>query len=495
MENINITNEYDIKILNLIFKKLYNNQNDYNIEQINEILNREFPFFKEKRIIKQTQEFSSRLFSQNILEAYFFVEKMFDNDIKEIYENIKQANKMIQNEEKKKYYLEKNHSMLDEIIEFKEKQFLNTLKLYCSDLYLYGKTYNFPFRKQYDYDIYRIYYNPKNDSTILAMLQYLKDDEYIKLKNLKQKNSDEYIKTLTFMIDYFKVLVNIEKIINENYILKKRLNIFKQIILFYQNNNWEMVINLISIQMEGLFFDYTKFTEMNENKKVKRQLSLKNKIEILEDNYYGNILIPYFKFDFPTIRNTIAHEGIMQFDNIEKTAKELLLICYNLLGMFTASYLPYNNLIFLFNNIEKKNKIMSFREKIFYNLDVFDRVINKDEDSNVYKLLCNLDQIKDKLSGYKLSNGMNAYEYAQSVLKEISNEDSLEDIYNQLNSEYNFSKGMLNVFKNLSINLLNYFKVNSKQKNYCQLILKRINEINIEKINQSDINNINKAEN
>ena len=125
---------------------------------------------------------------------------MFDNDIKEIYENIKQANKMIQNEEKKKYYLEKNHLMLDEIIEFKEKQFLNTLKLYCSDLYLYGKTYNFPFRKQYDYDIYRIYYNPKNDSTILAMLQYLKDDEYIKLKNLKQKNSDEYIKTLTFMI-------------------------------------------------------------------------------------------------------------------------------------------------------------------------------------------------------------------------------------------------------------------------------------------------------
>ena len=37
MENINITNEYDIKILNLIFKKLYNNQNDYNIEQINDL--------------------------------------------------------------------------------------------------------------------------------------------------------------------------------------------------------------------------------------------------------------------------------------------------------------------------------------------------------------------------------------------------------------------------------------------------------------------------
>ena len=178
MENIEITNEYDIKILNLIFKKLFDNQIDYSTKQINEILNSEFSFFKRKRIIKQTQESSTQLFSQNILEAYFFVEKMFDNDIKEIYENIKQANNIIQNEEKKKYYLEKNHLMLDEIIEFKEKQFLKTLKLYCSDLYLYGKTYNFPYRKQYDYAIYKIYYNPKNDSTILAMLQYLKNYEY-----------------------------------------------------------------------------------------------------------------------------------------------------------------------------------------------------------------------------------------------------------------------------------------------------------------------------
>ena len=55
---------------------------------------------------------------------------------------------MIQNEEKKKYYLEKNHSMLDEIIEFKEKQFLNTLKLYCSDLYLYGRTYITPNQRE-----------------------------------------------------------------------------------------------------------------------------------------------------------------------------------------------------------------------------------------------------------------------------------------------------------------------------------------------------------
>lgn len=233
--------------------------------------------------------------------------------------------------------------------------------------------------------------------------------------------------------------------------------------------------------MEGLFFDYTRFVEMNENKKAKRKSSLKNKIAVLEDNYYGNILLPYFKFDFPTIRNTIAHEGIMEFDNIEKTAKELILICYNLLGMFTASYLPYNNLIFLFNSIEKDNKKISFIEKILYNLDLFDSVINKDEESNVYKLLCNPNQLEDKLTGYKLYNGINAYEYAKKILEKISDENVLEDIYNQLNLEYQFSEGMLNVFKNLSKNLLNYFRVNSKQKNYCQLILKKINDINIQK--------------
>ena len=51
MENIEITNEYDIKILNLIFKKLFDNQIDYSTKQINEILNSEFSFFKRKRIM------------------------------------------------------------------------------------------------------------------------------------------------------------------------------------------------------------------------------------------------------------------------------------------------------------------------------------------------------------------------------------------------------------------------------------------------------------
>lgn len=491
-EDIEITDEYEIKILNLIFKKLFNNQSDYSTKQINDILNKKFSFYKREKIMNPNKESTIHLLSEKILEAYFFVENMFDRDIKEIYENIKHANNMIQNEEKRKYYIEKNHSMLDKIIEFKEKQFFNTLKIYCSDLYLYGKVYNFPFRKRYDYDIYKIYYNPMNDSTILAISQYLKKDEYKELEKLKQKDNNKYIATLTFMIDTFNVLINIEKIVNENYILSKRLNIFKQIVTFYKNKNWEMVINLISIQMEGLFFDYTRVIEMNENKKAKRRQSLRNKIEVLEDNYYGNILLPYFKFDFPVIRNTIAHEGIMKFDNIEETAKELILICYNLLGMFTASYLPYNNLIFLFNNIEKDNQNVSFIEKVFYNLDLFDEVINKDKNSSVYKLLSNLDQIRDILVGYKLYNGVNAYEYAQKVFEEITNLEVLEDIYNQMNNDYEISKGMLNIIKNLSVNLINCTRCNSQQKEYCKLILKKINQINI---NNYKKNSKNKGEN
>ena len=50
MENIEITNEYDIKILNLIFKKLFDNQIDYSTKQINEILNSEFSFFKRREL-------------------------------------------------------------------------------------------------------------------------------------------------------------------------------------------------------------------------------------------------------------------------------------------------------------------------------------------------------------------------------------------------------------------------------------------------------------
>lgn len=75
MDKIEITNEYDIKILNLIFKKLFDNQIDYSTKQINEILNREFSFFKRKRIIKQTQESSTQLFSQIFLKHISLLKK------------------------------------------------------------------------------------------------------------------------------------------------------------------------------------------------------------------------------------------------------------------------------------------------------------------------------------------------------------------------------------------------------------------------------------
>ena len=103
-EDIEITDEYEIKILNLIFKKLFNNQSDYSTKQINDILNKKFSFYKREKIMNPNKESIIHLLSEKILEAYFFVENMFDRDIKEIYENIKHANNMIQNEEKRKYY-------------------------------------------------------------------------------------------------------------------------------------------------------------------------------------------------------------------------------------------------------------------------------------------------------------------------------------------------------------------------------------------------------
>lgn len=474
MKNIKITSQNHANVLNLLLKKLLDKENDFSIEDINEILNDQFEFFKRNQVINAVDNFTNDMLVENIYQSYFYVQNLIDDDIKEIYQNIKQANKVFQNEEKKKYYLEKNHLMLDEIIEYKERHFFNSVKLYASDLYLNGKSYNFPFRKNYKYSTYKIYYKPNNNRTILAMSQYMREEEYQKLEKLKLKNSKEYIDTLTFMINISNTLTNIKKIVNENHILNKRINIFEQIITFFKTGNWEMVINLISIQMEGIFFDYTRFVEMNSNKKASKSSSLKNKILVLKDNHYDNNLLPYFKFDFPDIRNTIAYEGIMKFENIEETAKELILICNNLLGMFTASYLPYNNLIFLFNNIEKDKLSTSFISKIIYGLELYDKVINQNKETNVYKLLVNIEDLKDILEKYKLDNGENAYEYAKMVLQELSKDEILEEFYEQLDSDYELSDEMYNVIKNIAKNLQNSTICNQKQKRYCGLILKKI---------------------
>ncbi len=84
MENIEITNEYDIKILNLIFKKLFDNQIDYSTKQINEMRADDNPIIKMFKGVKRSVNFKIDLSVDGKIPRLDFIEMMEDSYEKSI---------------------------------------------------------------------------------------------------------------------------------------------------------------------------------------------------------------------------------------------------------------------------------------------------------------------------------------------------------------------------------------------------------------------------
>lgn len=461
MDNIDILKDFINKLFNIGLNKY----------EINKLINDEFGYFK--------NNYTEQDILSSITNSYIYNNLTLENDILEINKNIKKTKILKEhkkiNDELKEYYLKLNYSMLEDIIEFKRSEFYKKVIENAKDLLFLKKINNHWFDKTYNYGMLKIYCNPNRDRAILAMFQYIKENQYNELENIKNTNLAEYIEELDSIIYTDSKLERILDIVNNNHILNKRLNIFKQIIEFFKEQNWELVINLLSIQIEGIFFDYTRLKEMNEIKKPNG--SLKVKINTIDNTYYKYILTPYFMYDFDGIRNTIAHDGIMVFKNIEKVAKELIIICENLLNIFGAFFLPYNNLIFLCDLIIKDDKYDNMESKIINTLNVFNSILNKDKETNVYKLLINLKDYEDVFETYTLTNGETAYNYAKKILNVLESEEFWSMLYTDIKDYSECEEENIKFLEDLTKSFANVFKKDSMQKKDIENILKKLNEL------------------
>ena len=450
------------EIVENFINKLFNNKES----EIKELIYNEFSYFQDKRT---EQEILS-----SIINSYLYNEMLIEDDVADIKKNIEISKKLKESEELKKYYIELNYYMIEEIMEFKNRSFRKKVIQNANDLLFFGKIIKNPFDKGYCYDMYKLYCNPNRDRTILASFQYIKEENYRLLETTKNTNVKKYIEKLDLIIRIDSTLEEILRTIQENHILKKREEIFKQIIKFFNEKNWELVINLIAIQIEGIFFDYIRFKEMNETKKSTG--SLKEKINFAQDIYKIR-LTPFMIFDFSKIRNTIAHDGVMAFDNIEITAKELIIICKNLLNMFKGVFLPYNNLVFFCNEIIKDDKNEDIEAKVINTLCIFDSVLNNGEDTDVYEELLNLEKYKNIFEGYILENGENVYEYAKKIFEVLRSEKFWNMLCRDVETTEDLSIEDIKFLQNFSKKFIGIFDENSSQKNNIINILKKLKEI------------------
>lgn len=225
--------------------------------------------------------------------------------------------------EKKKYQflVEINQALLSEMIrELKDDNLLG-LAMRQADPLLKYVFLNTPF------DVWSLEYE---DIDWRCKINFLKMpvSDCEKMQILYQAKETEgrkkYLECFDTYIREYEICQEIKNLTKSTYVSKDRVDVMEDAIDLYEKGRYLSFINLAAIQIEGLFNDYLKELEIEKDLP-----SIAPKLELLrkEAQVWGYI---YYAFEFPDIRNKIAHGNILKGDLKEKSM-ELLADIYNIL--------------------------------------------------------------------------------------------------------------------------------------------------------------------
>lgn len=156
----------------------------------------------------------------------------------------------------------------------------------------------------------------------------LDSDQWINLRTL---DLNKYVQELKKHISEQQVLGYLRQKIDGLYCLQDRKNILNTIIDSFENQNYIVFMNLVVIQIEGLFYDM--FVDANIQNRLDGQFDLfekddlKSKMEKNDASMGLEEAALYFKFYFNSIiRNKVAHgRNCFKEEEYERISLELLL--------------------------------------------------------------------------------------------------------------------------------------------------------------------------
>lgn len=171
------------------------------------------------------------------------------------------------------------------------------------------------------------------------------------------KDKQKYLQNFREYIKKYEICENIKKMIEMTYVSKNRKDVIYDAIELYEKGRYLSFVNLAAIQIEGLFNDYLK--ELGTKKEPQ---SILPKLELLrkEAQVWGYV---YYAFEFPDIRNKIAHGYILDKD-LEEKSMDFLADIYNVLdSILNAESLNNKIIIFLRDYLNKEDKVCLFLEQ------------------------------------------------------------------------------------------------------------------------------------
>lgn len=209
-------------------------------------------------------------------------------------------------------YISKRHSDLFDLIDRNSED----------EMWLNGPTY--------DYNYNHKYYDPKYDFATFARFYDIPNTALIDFLNnieamvtLKQTDIDEYYKQVISTVNDNKMLSLMATRIANNYHFHKRKEIFETMVSLFEEKKYITFILTATIQIEGMFYDLVTIRygkKENQGTLVEKADKTFNRNSVQKQTLY-----PHFAFDLPELRNQVAHNGLVDAENLEKLAYELVL--------------------------------------------------------------------------------------------------------------------------------------------------------------------------
>ena len=186
--------------------------------------------------------------------------------------------------------------------------------------------------------------NSLMDEVDKILLSELPGREFENRLLLKEEHADEYARALMNDVMNLHIAENVLKIVRENIYVNDRWKIISTAIELFKKGEYFLFVYLITPQIEGLFKvllrsvlkDNSKKTDLNNIVK-----EINKKKELWE--------YAYFAYDFPQIRNHIAHGDIIEVDT--KLACEILMDLNWVLKVIDSEEQDYKKFMAFLNDV------------------------------------------------------------------------------------------------------------------------------------------------
>lgn len=218
-------------------------------------------------------------------------------------------------------------------------------------MWLIGPTYDYQYNSQYynyDYDFSTSakFYEIPN----ISILDSLKNIE-LAIK-IKKDSFDEYLDKVKSTVDDNMLMSKLVERVSNNYHIHQRKEIFETLNSLFNENRYLTFIITATIQLEGMFHELVSI----KYGKKEKQGTLVEKVEraFSKEPFLKQTLYPYFAFDIPELRNQAAHKGLIDCENLELLAYELVLDLNCIISLVEKeSTDKFKNIIVIANKLDE----------------------------------------------------------------------------------------------------------------------------------------------